>query len=153
MGFSILIQAAKENLYFDKRSADGQRVSREVEIESPTLAQVENKNDHNVVSAPGAERKHEEQKKEKQEGAEHTKNEVKSPGKKEKSEIKEKRYEILEEKAERKEGKSAEIKEESSERKDSPSKEKVENDDKTKVSAKEEKAENRHDKDEQPNPL
>ena len=131
-------------MYFDLRSANGQRVSREVGIESPTPTPVKNKNDQqNIVSAPGAE----EQNKEK-EGAEHTKGEVEPQEKRETSENKEKRPEILEEKTERKDGNS-EIKDESSERKDTPSKEKLKNDGETKSSVKkeiEEKVQNKDDK-------
>lgn len=82
------MQASKEILYFDLRSANGQRVSREVEIESPKPTPVKNKKDQSIVSAPGAERKRDEQNKEKKEGAEHEKGEAKSQGKRENSKIK-----------------------------------------------------------------
>ena len=136
-------------MYFDSRSANGQRVSREVEIESPILPPVENKNNQNI--APGAETKREEEKEEKQQKAELTKSEVKPQGQKENSEIKEKRSEILEEKTERKDGNS-EIKDESSEAKDTASEEKLENDGETKASVKKNIAENPQDKNDQTNP-
>lgn len=119
------MQASKEILYFDLRSANGQRVSREVEIESPKPTPVKNKKDQSIVSAPGAERKRDEQNtREKQEGAEHKKGEAKSQGKRENSKIKEKRSENLEENTEREDG-NPEIKDESSERKDTHLKEKL----------------------------
>lgn len=121
-------------MYFDLRSANGQRVSREVEIESPTLPPVENKNKQ--IIAPGAEAKREEEKKKKQEEAEAE------------TETKEKRSE---EKAERKDGNS-EIKDESYEPKDTASKEKLENDGETRASVKKNIAENPQDKNDQTNP-
>lgn len=135
-------------MYFDLRSANGQRVSREVEIESPTLPPVENKNKQ--IIAPGAEAKREEEKKKKQEEAELTKSEVKPQGQKE-TETKEKRSEILEEKAERKD-ENSEIKDESYEPKDTASKEKLENDGETRASVKKNIAENPQDKNDQTNP-
>lgn len=124
-------------MYFDLRSANGQRVSREVEIESPTLPPVENKNKQTI--APGAETKREEEKKKKQEEAEAE------------TETKEKRSEILEEKAERKD-ENSEIKDESYEPKDTASKEKLENDGETRATVKKDIAENPQDKNDQTNP-
>jgi len=136
-------------LYFDLRSPNGQRVSREVEIESPILPPVENKINQNI--AHGAETKRGEEKNEKQKDAELTNSEVRPQGLKENSEIKEKRSENLEEKTERKDGYSK-IKDESSEPKDTASKEKLENDGETKASVKKNIAENPQDKNDQTNP-
>lgn len=113
---------------------------------------MQNKNDQNIVSAPGAERKRDEQNKEKQEGAEHTKGEAKSQGKGENSEIKEKRSENLEEKTERADGNPV-IEDESFEQEDTHLKEKLENDGEAKASVKKDIAENLHDKEDQKNPL
>ena len=155
MVFSVLIQASKEILYFDLRSANGQRVSREVEIEAPKP----------TPSAPGAERNRaneqnreqrtknkDEQNKEKQEGAEHTKGETKSQGKRENSEIKEKRSENLEGNTEREDG-NPEIEDDNSKQKDAHLKEKLEYDGEAKASVKKDIAENLHDKDDQNIPL
>ena len=142
MVFSVLIQATKDILYFDLRSANGQRVSREVEIEAPKP----------TPSAAGAERKRDEQNKEKQEGAEHTKGEAKSQGKRENSEIKEKRSENLKGNTEREDG-NPEIEGDNSKQKDAHLKEKLENDGETKARVKKEIAENLHDKDDQNIPL
>lgn len=148
-------------------------MSREVEIESPTLAAVENIHNDKIAFIPQSERKHEQQeddtkkaKGEKPQAAEHIKTDENSQKEKENSRIKEESSEIKAERSEIKEDNSlvkeekteikeetSKIKDEKSDRKDSPLNERAGEDSEAKLGVKEDVAENRHNKENQLNPL